>query len=79
MQLTELKYSPTTVFKISAGPRTLTVKIWVGLASFPSLSYTNFGKIMLRPTSSRSFFEDCNNMRQSRIPVQNWLDYISMG
>ena len=37
-----------TVFKISAGPRTLTGKIWVGPASFPSLSYINFGKIVLR-------------------------------
>ena len=37
-----------SVFKISAGPRTLTGKIWVGPASFPSLSYINFGKIVLR-------------------------------
>ena len=37
-----------TVFKISAGPRTLTSKIWVGPASFPSLSYITFGKIVLR-------------------------------
>ena len=36
-----------TVIKISAGPQTLTGKIWVGLASFPSLSCINFGKIML--------------------------------
>ena len=36
-----------TVFKISAGPRTLTGKIWVGPASSP-LSYINFGKIVLR-------------------------------
>ena len=36
------------VFKISAGPQTLTGKIWVGTASFPSLSYVNFGKIVLR-------------------------------
>ena len=35
-------------FKISAGPQTLTRKIWVGLASFPSLSYINVGKIVLR-------------------------------
>ena len=41
---------PLTVFKISAGPRTLTGKIWVGPASFPSLSYipVNFGEIVLR-------------------------------
>ena len=39
---------PYAVFKISAGPQTLTVKIWVGPASFPSLSYINFGKIVLR-------------------------------
>ena len=40
----------STVFKISDGPRTLTGKIWVGPASFPSLRYMyiNFGKIMLR-------------------------------
>ena len=36
------------VFKISAGPRTLTDKICVGPASFPSLSYINFAKIVLR-------------------------------
>ena len=37
-----------TVFEISAGPRTLTGKIWVGPASFPFLPYINFGKIVLR-------------------------------
>ena len=37
-----------SVFKISAGPRTLTGKIWVGPASFPSLSYIHFCKIVLR-------------------------------
>ena len=37
-----------SVFKISAGPRTLTGKICVGPASFPSLSYINFAKIVLR-------------------------------
>ena len=36
------------VFEISAGPLTLTGKIWVSPASFPSLSYINFGKIVLR-------------------------------
>ena len=35
------------VFKISARPQTLTGKIWVGPASFPSLLYINFGKIAL--------------------------------
>ena len=35
------------VFKISAGPRTLTGKICVGPASFSSLSYINFPKIVL--------------------------------
>ena len=34
-------------FKISAGPQTLTDKISLAPASFPSLSYINFGKIML--------------------------------
>ena len=34
----------SSVFKISAGPRTLTGKIWVGPASFPSLSYINIYK-----------------------------------
>ena len=37
-----------SVFKLSAGPGTLTSKIWVGPASFPSLSKKNFGKIMLQ-------------------------------
>ena len=37
-----------TVFKISAGLQTLTSKIWVGPTSFPSLSYINFGKIVLQ-------------------------------
>ena len=40
--------SKHAVFKISARPRTLTGKIWVGPASFPSLSYINFDKIVLR-------------------------------
>ena len=35
------------VFKISAGLRTLTGKIWVGPASFPFLSYVNLDKIVL--------------------------------
>ena len=35
------------IFKKSARLRTLTSKIWVCPASFPSLSYTNFGKIVL--------------------------------
>ena len=39
------------VFKISARPQTLIGKIWVGPASFPSLSYINFGKIGLRQVS----------------------------
>ena len=39
--------SASAVFKISAGPRTLTGKIWVGPTSFPSLSYINLGKIVL--------------------------------
>ena len=37
-----------SVFKISAGQQTLTGKIWVCPASYPSLSYINFGKIVLR-------------------------------
>ena len=56
-----------TVFKISVGPRTLTSKIWVGPASFPSLSYMNFGKIVLRSGKFEIFnFEDwwhqCNDI-----------------
>ena len=46
--LTWVVFYRDSVFKISAGPRTLTSKIWIGLASFPSLSYINFGKIVLR-------------------------------
>ena len=42
------------VFKISAGPRTLTGKIWVGPASFPSLSYINIYK----------FWQNCASVRQ---------------
>ena len=52
-------YSPwqrlwNPVFKISAGPRTLTGKIWVGPASFPSLSYINKYK----------FWQNCALVRQ---------------
>ena len=36
------------VFKISVGQLTLTGKIWICPTSFPSLSYINFGKIVLR-------------------------------
>ena len=36
-----------TVFKISAGPRTLTAKTGIGPASFPSIPYINLGKIVL--------------------------------
>ena len=43
-----------TVFKISAGPRTLTGKIWVGPASIPSLSYINIYK----------FWQNCASVRQ---------------
>ena len=50
-----------TVFKISAGPRTLTGKIWVGLASFPSLSYINIGKIVLRSGKFQILFWRLNN------------------
>ena len=32
----------------SAGPQILTGKIWVGASSFPSLSYMNLHKIVLR-------------------------------
>ena len=42
------------VFKISAGPWTLTGKIWVGPASFPSLSYINIYK----------FWQNCAWVRQ---------------
>ena len=44
------------VFKISAEPLTLTGKIWVGPASFPSLSHTNFGKIVLRSSKFQILF-----------------------
>ena len=37
-----------SVFKMRTRPQTLTGKIWVGLARFPSLSYMDFGKIVLR-------------------------------
>ena len=51
--------SRTAVFKISARPQNLTGKIWVGLASFPSSSYINFGKIVLRSGKFQIFyFED---------------------
>ena len=48
----------TAVFKISARPWTLTSKIRVGLASFPSLSYINFGKIVLWSGKFETLFED---------------------
>ena len=45
-----------TVFKISARPRTLTCKIWVGPASFPSSSCINFGKIVLWSSKFQTLF-----------------------
>ena len=45
-----------SVFKISAGPGTLKGKIWVGPAIFPSLSYINFDKIVLRPGKFQILF-----------------------
>ena len=45
---------PTPVFKISAGPRTLTGKIWVGLARFGKLSFFIIYK----------FSQNCASVRQ---------------
>ena len=45
-----------SVFKTSAGPRTLPSKIWVSPASFPSLSYINFGKIVLQSCKFQILF-----------------------
>ena len=52
---TEWKLHPA-VFKISVGPGTLTGKIWVGPASFTSLSYINFGRIVLQSSKFKIFF-----------------------
>ena len=52
--ITSLFHISNAVFKISAGPRTLTGKIWVGPASFPSLSYINIYK----------FWQNCALVRQ---------------
>ena len=45
-----------TVFKISVWPQTLMGKIWVSPASFPFLSYINFGKIVLRSSKFQILF-----------------------
>ena len=44
------------VFKISAGPQALDCKTGVSLASFPSLLYINFGKIVLRSSKFQILF-----------------------
>ena len=58
-----------TVFKIHAGPPTLTGKNGVSPASFPSLPYINFGKIVLRSGKFQILFwrlglmqERCNSI-----------------
>ena len=50
------KHHHIAVFKISVGQWTLTGKIWVNLASFPSLSYVNFGKIVLQSSKFHILF-----------------------
>ena len=42
--------------KYQTGQQTLTGKIWVGLVSFPSLSYINFGKIVLQSSKFQILF-----------------------
>ena len=46
--LSHCEHQESSVFKISAGPRTLASKTWVGPASFHSLPYINFVKIVLQ-------------------------------
>ena len=50
------RFIQITVFKIGARPWTLAGKIWVSLASFPSLSYINFGKIVLQSSKFQILF-----------------------
>ena len=47
-------YLSVSVFKISAGPRTFTGKIWVGPANFPSFSFFIIYK----------FWQNCASVRQ---------------
>ena len=66
----------TSVFKISAGPQTLTGKIWVGPASFPSLSYINIYK----------FWQNCASVCQvsdlilktDTYNVKNYKKYLQV-
>ena len=56
------------VFEISAAPWTLTGKTWVGQASFPSLPYINFGKIVLRSSKFQIlFWRLCLQMSQHHL------------
>ena len=58
-----LRWTAEAVFKISAGPWTLTSKIWVGPASFPSLPYINFGK-------------NCASVRQVSDPILKTAEVV---
>ena len=62
---------PRTVFKINAGLRPLTGKIWVVPASFPSLSYINFGKIVLRSSKFQIIF--WRLLEELLSPIITWL------
>ena len=61
-----------TVFKISAGPWTLTGKTGVVPAGFPSLPYTNFGKIVLRSGKFHLFWRLCICGADSRFAPSQW-------
>ena len=65
-----------SVFKISAGPWTLTGKIWVGPASFPSVSYMNFGKIVLRSAKFQILFWRLNYDTCNKKPAMGLLHKV---
>ena len=76
-----------TVFKICARPPTLTGKNGVSPASFPSLPYINFGKIVLRSGKLQILFwrlglvqERCNSIASAmelRLSCTNTLTWGS--
>ena len=49
----------------------LTGKIWVGLASFSSLSYINFGKFVLRSGNFQTLFWRLNQIDDTSTPIHS--------
>ena len=73
-----LQMSWHTILEISAGLWTLTGKIWLGPATFPSLSY-NFGKIMLRSSKFQILFWRLDTYAEiSGLLILSNINLISM-